>query len=278
MSVKVVQKIGSSWYVWIFPAFAVIISVLLGMRALHERGPTIQIEVHDASGVESQKTKVRYRGVDMGTVTGVILDKEDRLQIEVRLTRAGARFATQGSHFSVVRPKASFQGVSGLNTILEGLYIEAYPGDDDGAKLTKFKATESPVEKQENTSEFELESSSSESIAVGDSITFRGVHVGSIVSKALSHFGTRVNIRIAMENADTYLIRENTKFWRKVGVQAKLGLFGAKIKMNSLESIVNGGVEIATPEPAGPRAKAGHHFGLDADAPKDYEKWAPELK
>jgi len=73
------------------------------------------------------------------------------------------------------------------------------------------------------------------------------------------------------------LVRTNTAFWRKVGIQAKLGLFGSEVKVNSLDSIMRGGIELFTPDPPAPVAKANHKFTLLAAPPKDYEKWNPVL-
>nr|BFD68971.1 hypothetical protein HAGR004_39930 [Bdellovibrio sp. HAGR004] len=60
-------------------------------------------------------------------------------------------------------------------------------------------------------------------------------------------------------------------------MQAKLGLFNSEIKVNSFDSILRGGVELATPDAAGEKAKAGTHFQLLEDAPKDWKKWSPAL-
>ncbi len=63
-----------------------------------------------------------------------------------------------------------------------------------------------------------------------------------------------------------------------MGIQAKLGLFGSEIKVNSLDSIMNGGIELATPNAPAPMAKAMQKFMLENAPPKEYEKWNPKLE
>jgi paraquat-inducible protein B len=84
-------------------------------------------------------------------------------------------------------------------------------------------------------------------------------------------------VQINIENKYGRLIRTNTVFWRKVAVQAKLGLFNSELKINSLDSILHGGIDFSTPEPVGPIAKARTRFGLEQAPPKDSSNWNPIL-
>src|SRR5690606_13024372 len=121
------------------------------------------------------------------------------------------------------------------------------------------------------------ETSHAESIPQGAGITFRGLKIGSITKVHVAKGGQMINIQINIENRFTWLIRTNTVFWRKVGVHAKLGLFDSEIKVNSLESIMSGGLELATPNPPGSMAKALQKFTLASKPPKDVNKWNPIL-
>jgi hypothetical protein len=74
------------------------------------------------------------------------------------------------------------------------------------------------------------------------------------------------------------LIRPNSKFWDAGGLQAKIGLTGVTIEVDSAEALLTGGVALATPPPAdsgGDVVRTGHRFMLAAKADDDWLKWQP---
>lgn len=275
-----IEKVKAEWYIWLFPLIALGISGWFLYDYYKQQGPRIHIYFEDAGGIQAEKTTVRFRGVAVGTVKDVyISDNQKDVIADVLLRKDAGSFAVEGSKFSLVTPKVNFQGVTGLQTILEGTFIAAVPGPSEGPVTHEFKAqatlgTDAP----EDTSAYLIQSESAESITAGDSVTYRGVKVGTVSKLHFAKGAQMINIQINIDNRYTHLIRDNTVFWRKVGIQAKLGLFSSEVKVNSLESVMNGGVELATPNPPGPRAKALQKFTLATQAPKDQGKWKPLLE
>jgi len=271
-------RVKAGWYIWLFPLLALAITGYLFYNYYKEQGPKIYISFDDASSIQPDKTEVRFRGVAIGKVSDVTISGDQRDAIvEVRLRKDARDFAIDGTKFSLVRPKVNFQGVSGLDTLFEGTYIAVFPGKG-GDPQDHFKAQSSaPVNVLDDTSAFVIEADDAESVLSGDSVTFRGMKIGSVSKIGFAKGAQKVSLQINIDNKFAHLIRTNTVFWRKVGIQAKLGLFGSDIKVNSMESILNGGVQIATPTQAGPRAKAFQKFVLAPAAPKDFQKWKPDL-
>ncbi len=274
-------KLKDSWYLWLFPVFALLLSGWLVYDYYNQTGPRIKILFDDAAGIQANKTKVRFRGVPIGTVSDVYISEDQKdVVAEVLLRRDARHFAVDGSKFSLVTPKVGFQGISGLETLFEGTYIAVLPGPRDAAEKSVFNAqtNAAATETLDDTSNYLIETANTENINPGDSITFRGMKIGSVTKMNLAKDSRTILIQINVENKYVKVIRTNTIFWSKVGVQAKLGLFGSDIKVNSLDSIMNGGLELATPNPAGPLAKAGHKFPLFPAAPKEYSKWNTPLE
>jgi paraquat-inducible protein B len=74
------------------------------------------------------------------------------------------------------------------------------------------------------------------------------------------------------------LIRTNTRFWNVGGIGVDFGLVGGlSVKAESLESVITGGIELATPTRAGERVQNGARFKLEDEAGKDWAEWAPDL-
>lgn len=275
-----IKTVSAEWYLWLFPVLALAFTVWLVADYYQQHGPKIRIIFDDAPGIQAEKTKVKYRGVSIGTVTAVNLSEDLKKVIaEVQLRKDGQKFAVEGSKFSLVTSKVDFQGISGLETLLQGAYIEVLPGGG-GARVNEFKAQPNSnfTEPRDEMSPYIIEATNADSVVVGDPISYRGIRIGSVSNVVLSKEGQAVHMNIIIENRYSRLIRNNTHFWKKVGVQAKLGLFNSEIKVNSVSSLMTGGIEIATPTAAGPMAKANARFPFLSAPPKDYEKWNPRLE
>ncbi len=276
-----IEAVRSHWYFWLFPVFALLISVWLFRDIMSQRGPEIRISFEDAASLQPEKTKVRFRGVPIGVVKKIAISEDTKSVIaDIQLQKDASQFAVEGSKFWVVSPKFNFQGISGLETIIEGTYISVLPGKADGNFKDEFKGAmgSDTSDTAENSHLYYLETKNAESMNVNDIITFRGFNIGTVTKVSLSKNSQKVIVQISIQHKYGKLIRANTAFWRKIGIQAKLGLFGSSVKVNSLDSILHGGIEIFTPDNPGVIAEPGSRFTLLPGPPKDYEKWNPVLE
>jgi paraquat-inducible protein B len=270
----------SNWYLWLFPLIAFFICLWLAKSYFEQRGPTIRIFFDDGSSLQAGKTTVRYRGVPIGTVDKVLLSEDGKdVVASVNLKREAERFAVVGSKFWVVTPKVSFQGISGLETLFEGTYIAAQPGKEDADYKDEFKGKlgAETTDSLEDTVPYFLETVNAESLTEGDALTFRGLKVGSITKVTLSKSAQDVLVQVNIQNKYTRIIRTNTVFWRKLAVQAKLGLFKSELNISSMDSLLHGGIELFTPDPPGEIAKHSSHFPLLHVPPEGWDKWNPKL-
>lgn len=272
--------ISSSWFVWLFPFIAVLITAWLFIDHFQNQGPVIKISFNESAGLQAGKTKLRYRGVIIGNVDKVeIAESIEEVIVSVSLNKDAERFAVEGSKFWVVQPKVDFQGVSGLDTLFEGTYISAQPGTTTTSKKEfKGQLRDDSSISTADTVTYYLESTNADSINGGDSVTFRGLNVGQVTKVTLSKTAQTIIVQINIPYKFVRLIRSNTVFWKKAGIQANLGLFSSEVKINSLESILKGGIDFFTPDNFGPIAKPQATFTLLAKPPKDYEKWNPKLE
>jgi paraquat-inducible protein B len=110
--------------VWIVPILAVIIGASLLVRTWLEAGPRIVIEFRTADGLEPGKTEVRYKEVVIGRVESVSLSNDrKRVLVGVRIDRKASSLVVEDTQFWVVRPHIGTAGISGLSTLLSGVYI-----------------------------------------------------------------------------------------------------------------------------------------------------------
>lgn len=279
-SLRKMTKLKSTWYIWIFPAFAVALCAWLLVQDVLQQGPKIKIYFEDGSRLQPEKTRVRYRGVTIGMVKKVEISEDGKKVVaSADLVRSAEHFAVEGSRFWIVSPKVSFQGVSGLETLIEGNYIAAQPGKPDAPEKLEFDGkTEGESEAASEAVTYILEARNIESINVGDFVTFRGLRIGTVSRVNLSKTSQTVVVQIGVERRFTKVIRTNTVFWRKRAVDANLGFLKAELKISSFETMLRGGVDLFTPDPPGEMAKAWERFSLQDEAPKGWEKWNPKLE
>ncbi|MCI5140551.1 MAG: hypothetical protein D3909_02245, partial [Candidatus Electrothrix sp. ATG1] len=74
------------------------------------------------------------------------------------------------------------------------------------------------------------------------------------------------------------LVHRNSRFWNAGGIKMIAGLFsGVSVETESLETIMAGGIAMATPEDPGTPAEEGDHFLLADKADEDWLAWAPKI-
>jgi paraquat-inducible protein B len=278
------DKFKSRWQLWFAPVIALVFCGYFLHKYFEERGVEIVVSFTDAKSVTAEKTRIFYRGVPVGVVNNIKISEDGEMaDCYITLEKNAIQFARSGTEFYLISPKVSFEKVSGLETLLSGSYISLEPSKSPGEKQTKFKGllSKNSVEYDENSSMYVLETDHAESITPGDNIFFKGLPIGVVGEVRLSKTAQTVLINVYIKNSYDRLIRTNTVFWKKPGIKADLGLFGSKIKFNSLDTILRGGIEIATPVAPGKRAKWGTKYPLLPDEPKDKEKdaqkWNPSL-
>ncbi|MBX2988346.1 MAG: MCE family protein [Bdellovibrionaceae bacterium] len=278
---KKIERLKAGWAIWLFPAFAILITAWLFWDYYNQRGPEIKIFFDDASAIQPEKTRLRFRGVTIGVVKNTTISPDGKHVIAHALLQRDARhFAVEGSKFWLVMPKVNFQGVSGLETLFEGTYIAVQPGPAGGPHRNLFQGLTGgdSSEALDDAIPFYLETPNVGSVSPGDRITFRGMVVGSVTKLNLSKTSQTIIVQINIQKKFLKLIRTNSVFWRKVAVQAKFGLFNSELKIGSLDSILHGGIDLFTPDNPGEIAKGHSVFTLHDAPPKGSEKWNPKLE
>jgi paraquat-inducible protein B len=267
-----------SYLVWVVPLIAAAVAGYLVYSRTEEWGPTIRIMFHDASGLKVSQTEIRYRGVPVGEVTGLELSS-DRAYVVVsaRLRRDAADIARTSSVFWIVRPEVGIETVRGLATVITGPYIEVVPGS--GAPKHDFIGRDEPApELGIRGLHIVLATAQLGSIRPRTAITYRGIQVGIVTTTGLSRDATAAYIQALIDQRYARLVRIGSRFWNTAGVDVKLGLFkGVEINVESLRSLVAGGISFATPESDSPMAKDGTTFVLHDKPEKEWLTWAPKI-
>jgi len=270
-SADVVPRQGIS-VIWFIPFIALIFGGWLAIKAISEQGVFITIEFENGSGIVPKKTEVRYKGLVTGLVTKV--EPSDDLQsviAEVEMTQSFTDYLTNKTKFWLVSADISLQGVSGLETLVSGSYINIIPDMDKNArKQDHFIALNEAPELDMATPglHLTLKASVLGSISEDSPITFKQIPIGYVTGYHYVEKSQDININIFIEQEYAHLIKENSLFWNMSGIQINASIAaGVKINTGSLGSILGGGIAVDTLSyhEKLPPAKNGQVFPLHAD-------------
>ena len=241
--------------VWLVPLVAALVGGWLAWKTLSERGPTITITFDTAEGLEPGKTRVRYRDVDVGTMEGVAVSPDlSNVVVTVRMVKGAASYLNRSTNFWVVKPRLSFGGVSGLGTLVSGAYIGMDPGRANGEAVTAFRGLEEPplIRSSAPGRRFALRADRLGGLGPGAPIYYRGIQVGEVVGYEFSQDWQSLTIPVFIHAPYDRIVRPNTRFWNASGLSVSIGPDGPTVALESLQSLVTGGVSFETPGLGGP--------------------------
>ncbi|MBI1447158.1 intermembrane transport protein PqiB [Acinetobacter sp. AC1-2] len=257
------QEKKSRWkplLIWLIPLIALLIALSLAVKALLSHGPTIDVSFRTAEGLVAGKTTVRYKQVDIGVVRQIDLS-DDRSHIIARidLRKGASNFAAKDSRFWVVRPRIGTSGVSGIDTLLSGSYIEVDGGKSAEDKF-EFTGLEVPpvISSDVPGKVFFLNADDLGSLDIGSPIYYRRINVGQITAYKLSDDGKNVELQTFIRAPYDKFVTTDARFWQASGIDVTLNASGFNLDTQSLASIVAGGIAFGIPESSRATTAANH--------------------
>lgn len=231
--------------VWLVPILALIISMGVAWQSYSNKGTLITIIFKDAAGITPKDTTIRYRDVIIGAVEDVSFSKDmSRVEISARVYKDVAATLSPDTLFWVVRPEVSARGISGLSTVLSGVYIDSAWTPIVASSTRTFEGlSETPlIRPGHEGTRIMIRSNNGSSLTPGAPVFFRGMEVGRLDTPRLSETGDSTDVE-AFVNApfDTFLTTDS-RFWNVSGFSVTLGPAGLNLNVASLGSLLTGGV------------------------------------
>ena len=111
----------------------------------------------------------------------------------------------------------------------------------------------------------------------GGVVTYRGLAIGTVEEVDLADDARRILARVVIQARYAPLVRTNSRFWSTSGLGVEIGLRGLRADLESLETLVAGGIGLATPNRPGEPATDGSRFTLHERAEDDWLEWEPRI-
>jgi paraquat-inducible protein B len=261
--------------VWVIPIVAALVGVWVAVTRIESEGPKITMVFGSAEGLEAGKTKIEYKGVEVGTITSIQLAPDHRQVLATaQMAPKTEDFLVEDTKFWVVRPRISGANVTGLGTLISGAYIGMEIGSSNIAKRDFVVLETPPIVTGEVPGRFfVLKTSNLGSLDIGTPVFFRRLQVGQVASYALDKGGRHFTLKIFVQAPYDQYVNPNTRFWQASGVDMQLSASGLSVRTQSLLSIMIGGIAFETPAsgPVLPAADANSVFPLYLNRAQAYE-------
>jgi paraquat-inducible protein B len=254
--------------IWLIPIVALLAGAWLGWQTLSSRGPGFEINFRVAHGIVPGKTVIRYRDVEVGIVEAVDVSSDlSYVVVEARVNPLMGKHLVEGTRFWVVRPRVGAGGISGLSTLISGAYIGMDVGPEGGREVRSFRGIEIPpidVAGERGLS-LELETSALKGIGSGSPIFYRNINVGEVIRYELDPKDpTRIQLHVLVHEKFASLVNSGTRFWNASGLDVAVGLDGVTVDVESIQSLLIGGIAFDTVAAKGAVAEKGAHYEVYA--------------
>lgn len=231
--------------VWLVPILALIVSMAVAWQSYSNKGTLITITFTDAAGITPKDTTIRFKDVIIGAVEDVAFSKDmASVVISARINKDVAATLNPETLFWVVRPEVSARGISGLSTVLSGVYIDSAWTPVVDSSADEFNGlSETPlIRPGRDGTRVMIRSKNGSSLTPGAPVFFRGMEVGQLDTPRLSETGDSTDVEAFINAPFDKFLTTDSRFWNVSGFSVTLGPAGLNMNVASLGSLLTGGV------------------------------------
>jgi len=230
--------------IWIVPFIALIIAGWLAYQYFAERGPEIEIIFPVNEGLVAGQSVVKFRNVPVGKVTKIHVSPDTAgIVVTVRMnSNRSEPFLTEKARFWIVKPEFGLSGVSGLDTLISGTYINIYSKKGGERQMRQFIGLSQPYRDSMEGEYFHLLSTSGDDVSVGMPIYYKNIKVGQVEYIYLSLNQKNVDTIIFIDKQYKSLVHDDSKFWIKSMMNVDFTKGNIDINIAPFKFMLQGGI------------------------------------
>ncbi len=235
--------------IWIVPIIALVIAGWLGYKHFAERGPEIKIIFPQNESLIAGQSVVKFRNIPAGKVTKIYADEEsDGVVVVVRMNNKQSKpYLTEHAKFWIIKPEVGVSGISGLDTLISGTYINIYSKAGGKNFKENFVGLTQPYRDSMEGEYFHLVSSTGENTSVGTPIYYKNIKVGQVEHLYLGLDNKNIHIIVFIDKQYSSYVHDDSKFWTKSTMNVNFAKGNIDVSIAPINHLLQGGIVFSSP-------------------------------
>ncbi len=237
--------------IWMVPILAMIIALWLAFQYYAKIGPTIEISFKSNAGLIANQSQIKFKDVTIGMVTKISLSEDGTgVIIQARMNKEVTPYLNAKAKFWIVHPDVDANGITGMDTLLSGSYLELYgsKSHSEEENQQQFIGLDDPyIDYDAKGRYYQLFASNTNNVNEGSNVYYRMMKVGRVERVTVSPDGKHINFTLFVEDKYTPFINSKSQFY----TPSNFAMDFSKAKMDftiaNFSQIVHGGIAIYTP-------------------------------
>jgi len=232
--------------IWIVPFIALIIAGWLAYQYFSELGPEIRIVFPENEGLNAGQSQIKYRNVSIGTVKKIVLQKKgEGVTVIARMDKSAKRYLNENAKFWIVKPEVGVSGVSGLDTLISGTYINMY-SEKGGEFHDMFYGLDEAFHLTADGVYYQLSSPSGYNIKKGTPLYMKNMEVGQVEYVNIALDGQHIDFIVFVKKQYVLYVHRDSKFWVQSAVDVSFDNGRLDINVAPLSNLMQGGIEFSS--------------------------------
>jgi len=228
--------------IWIVPFIALIIAGWLAYQYFSELGPQIKIIFPKNEGLVAGQSQVKFRNVPVGKVTKIHITEDTQgVVVVVRMNKEAEGYMTEHAKFWIVKPEVGISGVSGLDTLISGTYIDVF-SEAGGTYKEEHIGLTQPYRNISGGEYFHLTSLNGDNVAVGTPIYYKNLQVGQVEYLYPSLDNRSIDILVFIDKKYVPYVHNDSRFWTKNMMNVDFSKGNLDFNVAPLHTMLQGGI------------------------------------
>jgi len=235
--------------IWIVPFIALIIAGWLGYKHFAERGPEIKIIFPKNEGLIAGQSTVKFRNVPVGKVTKIYVEEDtDGVIVVVRMNdKISEPYLTEHAKFWIVKPEVGLSGISGLDTLISGTYMNIHSKAGGKQFKEKFIGLTQPYRDSIEGEYFHLVSANGDNTAVGTPIYYKNIKVGEVEHLYLGLDNKSIHVIVFIDKQYAKYVHNSSKFWTKSTMNVNFSKGNLDVNIAPINHLLRSGIAFSSP-------------------------------
>lgn len=232
--------------IWIVPFIAMMIAGWLAYQYYAELGEEIRIIFPKNEGLNAGQSQIKYRDVPIGTVQRIVLQKDgDGVVVIARMDKRATPYLNDKAKFWIVKPEVGVSGVSGLETLLSGTYINMF-SEKGGQSKETFYGLKDAFHLSKEGVYYQLTAPSGFNVSRGTPVYFKNLTVGQVEYVNISLDSQNIDFVVLIQEQYVPYVHRDSKFWVTSTVDVSFANGRLDVNVAPLSNLVRGGIEFSS--------------------------------